>query len=474
MNQCLAFSRTVVFAGIFFTGLPVQAEPILLTSLCTGGEVDVVISEETFGAEDTTRCVATGSITVGPDVSFEDGSDTLLQAPLVTLVSEVEAHAGSLLSLRAFSAVPVRKTGQVTCYDATGNTIGCAMTGQDGELQRGEAWPNPRFTDHGNGTVTDNLTGLVWMADPECLGRFEYPSTTWTEALAAANAMTEGQCGLTDGSTAGEWRIPNVLEFLSLFHFEFAGPALPDTLGTSQWADEDPFTGIHGITDGPPDTYWTSTAYSNRTNMVWTASLYPGRIDTRLMSDTAYQYVWMVRGGGSVDIPAPVPATGQKNSLHAGDDGVLQRGVSWPNPRFHDNLDGTVIDNLTGLIWLKDAGCYIASTWASALSKAARLNDGECGLSDGSSEGEWRLPNALELLSLVDFAYDTPALPDTSGTGQWQEGKPFINLENDYWSSTTEAAGINDRAWEIWVDYGNPNLFLKTTTGHTWPVRGGQ
>jgi len=133
-----------------------------------------------------------------------------------------------------------------------------------------------------------------------------------------------------------------------------------------------------------------------------------------------------------------------------------------------------VTDNLTGLIWLKNAGCFISSTWTSALSKAANLNNGEYGLSDGSSEGDRRLPNALELMSLVHFAYDNPALPDTSGSGQWQEGDPFTNVENDYWSSTTEAAGDNDRAWEIWFNYGTPNLFLKTTSGYTWPVRGGE
>jgi hypothetical protein len=32
-------------------------------------------------------------------------------------------------------------------------------------------------------------------------------------------------------------------------------------------------------------------------------------------------------------------------------------GVAWPNPRFTDNSDGTVTDNLTGLIWLKNANC---------------------------------------------------------------------------------------------------------------------
>src|SRR5215831_10404550 len=54
---------------------------------------------------------------------------------------------------------------------------------------------------------------------------------------------------------------------------------------------------------------------------------------------------------------APVPRTGQTTSYAAGDDGALQKGVAWPTPRFTDNNNGTITDNLTGLIWLKNANC---------------------------------------------------------------------------------------------------------------------
>ena len=56
-------------------------------------------------------------------------------------------------------------------------------------------------------------------------------------------------------------------------------------------------------------------------------------------------------------IPAPVPKTGQVSSFVTGDDGDLRKGVSWPVPRFVDNLDGTVTDNLTGLMWLQEGNC---------------------------------------------------------------------------------------------------------------------
>ena len=52
---------------------------------------------------------------------------------------------------------------------------------------------------------------------------------------------------------------------------------------------------------------------------------------------------------------ALVPQTGQTDYYAAGDDGALQKGVPWPTPRFTDNGNGTVTDNLTHLIWLKNA-----------------------------------------------------------------------------------------------------------------------
>jgi hypothetical protein len=63
---------------------------------------------------------------------------------------------------------PVSQTGQTTCWETTGSPTNCARTGQDGNIQAGVAWPIPRFTDHSNGTVTDNLTGLIWLKDANC------------------------------------------------------------------------------------------------------------------------------------------------------------------------------------------------------------------------------------------------------------------------------------------------------------------
>jgi hypothetical protein len=49
-------------------------------------------------------------------------------------------------------ATGVGKTGQKRCWDSSGVLIECKETAHDGRLQRGIQWPNPRFTDHGDGT----------------------------------------------------------------------------------------------------------------------------------------------------------------------------------------------------------------------------------------------------------------------------------------------------------------------------------
>jgi len=141
-------------------------------------------------------------------------------------------------------------------------------------------------------------------------------------------------------------------------------------------------------------------------------------------------------GGGGAGTAA-VPKTGQTTLYADGDDGDLEKGVAWPNPRFTDNIDGTVTDNLTGLVWLKDANAFGTRNWATALTDCATLNSGEAGLSDGSVEGDWRLPNLHELESLRHMGFYSPAVPNTAGTGKWSEGNPFIGVQSgNYWSST--------------------------------------
>ncbi len=107
---------------------------------------------------------------------------------------------------------PVSQTGQATSYAA----------GDDRALQKGVAWPTLRFTDNNNGTVTDRLTGLIWMKNANAFGVMG-----WAQALAVANNLEAGYGGLLDGSKKGDWRLPNARELQSLADFGRNDSCLP-------------------------------------------------------------------------------------------------------------------------------------------------------------------------------------------------------------------------------------------------------
>ena len=163
---------------------------------------------------------------------------------------------------------------------------------------------------------------------------------------------------------------------------------------------------------------------------------------------------------------APVERTGQVKSYAAGDDGYWKMGVAWPNPRFTDNGDGTVTDNLTGLIWLMDANCFEAAFWADALDECNSLASGSCGLSDDSVAGDWRLPNIKELQSLIDYGRGFPAVHYSHPS--------FTSVQSEYYWSSTSRGARTGNAWS--VDMGEGHVYWawkESFQRHVWPVRGG-
>jgi hypothetical protein len=150
--------------------------------------------------------------------------------------------------------------------------------------------------------------------------------------------------------------------------------------------------------------------------------------------------------------------------------------------RYEDNNNGTVTDCRSGLVWLKDPGCFGATTFAYANINVAYLSGGNvyCSLYDGSVAGDWRLPTKTEWMSFVASArkqgFTNPALTDKTGTAKWVSGAAnalFTNVQTDnYWSSSSTAYSI--RAWVVSMGGGNVNYNYKDDIGYVWPVRAGQ
>jgi uncharacterized protein DUF1566 len=170
-------------------------------------------------------------------------------------------------------------------------------------------------------------------------------------------------------------------------------------------------------------------------------------------------------------------------------------GPPWrnPDPPCFDNTNryvncgnGTVTDTVTGMIWLQDAGCLGPLNWAEANQAAAVLQNGQCGLTDRSKAGDWRLPSNAEWRAMVDVARNhpslqcrNPALTDDSGSRCFGSGSgsSFSNVVLDYWSSTTnfQTGGLppnGQTAGAVDLRSGTVDTFVfKMAPGPVWPVR---
>ena len=184
-------------------------------------------------------------------------------------------------------AASVPKTGQTNCYDVLSNaqeTCAAEHNGQDAYEDKGVSWPNLRFIDDGGatGVVTDTLTGLIWLKDASCAdlaGTDTSGRGTWATALSAANSLANGTCSLSDSSSAGDWRLPNVRELHSLIDFSQSSPALPSGY----------------FTDVKPNYYWSSTTFASVTTIAWYVYTVYGSVNGG--ATTNNNYVWPVRGG---------------------------------------------------------------------------------------------------------------------------------------------------------------------------------
>ena len=186
---------------------------------------------------------------------------------------------GLLLAAPVFGAgvIELPKTGQTKCYNAIGAEISCLGTGQDGDLQVGVAWPDPRFTVNG-ACVTDTLTGLMWTQN----ANLSNGTRDWNDAIDYANDLD--LCGHND------WRLPNRKELLSLTDQSQYGPALPQG---------HPFINVQSAYYWSSSTPYPMTLYASLVNMQSGIMVY---VDKYLDYGG---YVWPVCSGLRVALLSP-------------------------------------------------------------------------------------------------------------------------------------------------------------------------
>ncbi len=261
---------------------------------------------------------------------------------------------------------PIVDTGQIRCYSDTLEIAyprpGAAFFGQDAQYDGNQ----PAYQDNGDGTVTDLNTGLMWIQKP--LGKM-------TQSQAAAGASKCKVAGYTD------WQLPTIKELYSLILFSGLDPdpSNTNTSGLRPFIDTRYFKFNYGDPeDGDriiDSQFATSTIYRSTTmggsKTMFGVNFADGRIKgypvgrNRGPRGEKTYYVLYVRGN---------TAYGKNN--------------------FVDNGDGTVTDRATGLTWMKtDSGK--AMNWSQALKYAENLNF--------AGHSDWRLPNAKELQSIVDY-----------------------------------------------------------------------
>lgn len=323
-------------------------------------------------------------------------------------------------------------TNQTACYDDRGAAAcpraGAPFHGQDGQWQ-GLA---PHYRDNGDGTVSDLQTGLMWQKG--------FRQMSWGEAPAAAAADRTG--GHAD------WRVPTIKELYSLIDFSGAtGTGRPDMQGAP--ADARPYL----------DTRAFVFEYPSR-----------GRfIDAQYITSTAY--VGRVMSGQAAFFGVNFADGRIKGYPQGGGPGGKAWYARWVrgNPAyghniFVDNRDGTVGDRATGLTWTQgDSGdAAFRPLLAATRTGDGRLDWGEAlAFCDGlrfAGHDDWRLPNAKELHSIVDYGrapdvtnsavidplFRVTTITDPEGKRDW----PF------FWSSTSHLDGRRPGDFAVYIAFG--------------------
>jgi len=254
-------------------------------------------------------------------------------------------------------------TGQTTSYTTT--------YGEDSDFTIN----SPSYTDNGNGTITDNITGLIWQKTDGGEMTFENASI---------------YCQNLELGGYNDWRLPVCSELFSINSYDKANPAINTTFFTKTTAEY----------------WWTSEIRADDISKVWVVNA-GGGIGAHPKSET-------LSGGGT-----------KRYHIRAVRETILPASIT---KRFKENGDGTIYDSLTGLVWQKVQSTTLM-TWEEALNYVSGLVL--------ASKSDWRLPNIKELQSLNDEKLYKPSFNKDFFTdinsGNYWSSTTLLNASTKAW-----------------------------------------
>ncbi len=344
-------------------------------------------------------------------------------------------------------AYAIVDTGQSAFYDTGGEIAapdaGEAFYGQDAQFDGYQ----PSYTVSADGlTVVDNVTGLAWTREADWDGDGGLDAAdklTYAEAVAYVDTLNAaGYGGFND------WRLPSIKELYSVIDFRGTDPdpMASDDDGLVPFLDADVFQFAYGDTGAGEriiDSQWaTSTLYVST-----------------VMGGTQAMFGVNFADGRIKGYPAAGGPGGADKTYYVR---FCRGNEAYGENEFADNGDGTITDNATALMWSQaDSGAGM--DWEDALAYARQMNDaGYLGYSD------WRLPNAKELQSIVDYSRS----PDTTTSAAIDplfDATGITNLAGEadygfYWTGTTHIRAGGSAGNAAYVAFGRGMGTMDGTT----------
>jgi hypothetical protein len=272
-------------------------------------------------------------------------------------------------------------TGVTKCFDAK-VAIPCPTNASSPFYGQFQGTALPAFKNNGDGTVTDLNTGLMWQRDPDANGngdgRMErIDKLTWPQIQARIQVLNN-----TKWAGHNDWRIPSIKELYSLTNWNGTDPNVQSTstAGLLPFIDTTHFPFAWGQTSAGERIIDAQYASS---------SMY------RDLSFSGFQQLFGFNfaDGRIKGYDLKMPGGADKTFSFIAVRGNAAYGIN----DFIDNGDQTITDRATGLMWMKDDS-KTGMNWEAALAWAQTKNAEKY-----LGHNDWRLPNAKELQSIVDY-----------------------------------------------------------------------